>query len=80
MGGPLSPTLASWAKSGRSVFLRKQDREDASRHSRISRIERAPFELRVVAVDLPEDRLAGVLEAAEVVLAVGIISLFKFPG
>src|ERR1700675_941313 len=70
-----SPTLASWAKSWRSVFLRKQDREDASRHSRI---KRAPFELHVVAVDLPEDCLSGVLEAAEVVLAMGIVSLFKF--
>jgi hypothetical protein len=39
---------------------------------------RAPFELHVVAVDLPEDRLAGVLEAAEVVLAMRIVSLFKF--
>ena len=58
-----SPTLASWAKSRRSVFLREQDREDAPRHGRISRIGRAPFELRVVAVDFPEDRLAGVLES-----------------
>jgi hypothetical protein len=74
----LSPTLASWAKSRRLVFLREQDRENAPRHGRISRIGRAPFELRVVAVDLPEDRLAGVLEAAEVVLAIGIISLFEF--
>jgi hypothetical protein len=74
----LSPTLACWAKSRRLVFLRKQDCEDALCHGRISRIGRAPFELRVVAVDLPEDRLAGVLEAAEVVLAIGIISRFEF--
>lgn len=73
----LSPTLASWAKSRRSVFLRKQDREDASGHVRISRIGRAAFELRVVAVDLPEDRLAGALEAAEVVFAMRITLLVE---
>src|SRR6195256_3376949 len=40
-----SPTLASWAKSRRSGFLREQDREDAPRHGRISRIGGAPFGL-----------------------------------
>ncbi len=58
---------------GGSVFLRQHDREDTLGYIRVGRVGRAVVEVTIVAIDLPEDRLAGILEAAEIVLAVGIV-------
>jgi hypothetical protein len=43
--------------------------KDTRRHRLVARIGRAELKLAIVAIDLPVDRLAGVLEAAEIVLA-----------
>src|SRR6516162_4262944 len=57
----------------RSVLLRKHDRKDTRRHRLVRWIGRVGLKLAIVAINLPEDRLAGVLEAAEVVLAIRIV-------
>ena len=58
---------------GGSVLLRQHDREDTLGHVLVRGVGRAVVEITIVAIDLPEDRLAGILEAAEIVLAVGIV-------
>ena len=58
---------------GGSVFLRQHDRQDTRGHVLVRRVGRAVVEITIVAIDLPEDRLAGILEAAEIVLAVRVV-------
>src|ERR1035437_7868923 len=68
---PQNPTPDAGSGFGRrSIFLGEKDREHAGRLLRIGRIGRAPFKLAIVAVDLPEDILAVMVEGAEIVLAV----------
>ena len=56
-----------------SVLLRQHDRHDTRGHVLVRRVGRAVVEITIVAIDLPEDRLAGILEAAEIVLAVRVV-------
>ena len=56
-----------------SVFLRQHDRHDTRGHVLVRRVGRAVVEITIVTINLPEDRLAGVLEAAEIVLAVRVV-------
>jgi hypothetical protein len=57
----------------RSVLLREKDSENARRHRLVRGIERTGLKLPIVIIDFPEDLLAVVLEAAEVVLAMRIV-------
>ena len=56
-----------------SIFLRQHDRHDTRGHVLVGRVGRAVVEITIVAIDLPEDRLAGILEAAEIVLAMRVV-------
>ena len=71
--GALSPTLASRAQRRRSILLGKEDGQHAIGLRRIDRIGRVELVVAVVQVDLPEDRSAVMIEAAEVMLAVRIV-------
>src|SRR5882672_2258807 len=70
---PLSPTLASRAQRRRSILLGEEDCQDTIGLRRIIRIGRVELVVEIVQVDLPEDLLAAMIEAAEVVLAVRIV-------
>src|ERR1700730_1990721 len=61
------------AGGSRSILFRQEDREDTRRHRRVGRIGRPIVEIVVVAIDFPEDRCAGIIEAAEIVLAVWVV-------
>src|SRR5258706_15143255 len=69
----LSPTRASRAQMQRSILLGEEDRQDARRRLRISRIGRTEVDVTIVVVNLPVDLLAAMIEAAEIVLAVRIV-------
>jgi hypothetical protein len=72
MRSSASPAPRERRRGGGSILLGQHHGEDTRRHGLVGRIGRAVFERAIVAVDLPENGFAGVLETAEVMLAVWI--------
>ena len=73
-GGTRNPTPRQRCRVElRLIFLRQQCGEDARRHGRVGPDRASPVEVAVVVIDFPNDRLAGVIEAADVMLAIGIV-------
>lgn len=56
-----------------SVFTGQEDGQDAGGDIRVCRVFAAIFEPVVVIVDLPEDFFASIGEAAEIMLAIGVV-------
>lgn len=62
-----------WRPLPRSIFLGQLDGEDSRRLGRVGGVFGAEFASGVVSVDLPKQLAALVGEAAEIVLAVGVV-------